>query len=700
MIRIVTALLFLLWIPFGVEAQSPDSTRADSINVFESVARILDNRDASQQTSAAASELLAGLSRDPLDANRASVAELTTIPDLSPALANRIVQYRSQRGPFQSLSDLTGVDGMDDAHLRSVRPYLTVSRPESGSNDSTPYSPLPSFDQLRSGLEINLLQRITRDLELGRGYSADSSETAFQGAPGRLTTRLQVSADRHLQMALTLDKDPGEALRWAPEVDTYGFDHVAGNVTLRDWGRLETLVLGHFAVQYGQGAALWQGLSFGKGRDPVSPLVRSGRGIVPFQSTSENRFFRGMAASVAVSPSISLSTFVSRRRRDATLDSTASPIAARTLSSGGRHRTQSELRRKGTFGTKTVGGALKYRSRHIRVGMVGHRTWFDRPLQPANKPYRRFDVSGNQSEMLSVFGHAYLDPYTVFGEVARSKSGTYGAVAGATFDHKGGIEAVLLARHFPPSFAGLYNSAVGESGSTQNEQGIYTGLRVQLSERWTVGAYVDQYQFPWAQYTVLRPSRGLDTRLIISYDPRPWLSSYVQVRAEREEQGADVSGPAGRTLAGVQTEYRQSARWSLKYRFSDAWITRTRLQGSRFRRRDQPWSVGVLLSQGVRVKPTRDLRFDARIAFFDTDGYASRIYAYEHDLLYSFSVPVLYGRGRRSYVLLQYEPVPSLTLEAKYGITWYPHRTTTGSGLNTVESNRSRAVRVQVRWQY
>jgi hypothetical protein len=111
-------------------------------------------------------------------------------------------------------------------------------------------------------------------------------------------------------------------------------------------------------------------------------------------------------------------------------------------------------------------------------------------------------------------------------------------------------------------------------------------------------------------------------------------------------------------------------------------------------------SYGLLLSQGVQLQPIESLRIDARAAVFDTDGYESRIYTYEHDLLYSFSVPVLYGRGQRSYVLFQYEPVSSLTIEAKYGVTWYPHRKTIGSGLNETEGNRSRELRFQLRWQY
>jgi hypothetical protein len=302
--------------------------------------------------------------------------------------------------------------------------------------------------------------------------------------------------------------------------------------------------------------------------------------------------------------------------------------------------------------------------------------------------------------MTSAFANAYLDPYTLFGEVARGPSGSFGGVLGTALDHEAGVQAILLGRWFPRSFRGLYNATIGESGSTQNEVGAYVGLKLRVAERWRVGAYVDQYRFPWLRFNVPRPSDGLDARLVVEYDPRPWLSSYVQVRAEREEASADRRGPGGRQLAGLRTEHRQSARWHAEYQFSDALTTRTRVQLSRFAAGGSSASYGMLLSQGLRLRPIESLQLDARIAFFDTDGYASRIYAYEHDLLYSFSVPVLFDRGQRSYILAQYEPTSSLTIEAKYGVTWYPHRRTIGSGLNQTDGNRSRELRFQIRWRY
>ena len=682
-----------------LHAQPDDSLSSPSASVQETLQRFLDERPQNAQSAAQTVERLTRLATNPLDVNRASAGDLETLPTLSPLVARRIVEHRTEQGPFSSLNGLTAVAGFSQSTLRAVRPFLTARSPPTSDDSES------SFDTAVQELEVDIIQRATRELDLGRGYADDTTRTTFQGPPGRLTTRFRVHHPRHGQVALALDKDPGEPLRWHPDAHQYGFDHVAGNLTLRDLGPIETLIVGDYSAQFGQGVTLWRGFTVGKGRDPVSPLVRSGRGLVPFQSTSESRFFRGAAATIRLPTSLTVSGFVSHRRRDATprtdgtdapSDETTGPI--RNLSPGGLHRTASEQRRRNTLGITTTGGALDYRTGALHVGAVGYRSRFDRPLLPPNDPYRRYAVSGTGTSMVGTYARLLVDDYTIFGEAARAPTGQYGGVLGATLDHDGRVRALLLGRYYPRSFAGLYNSAVGVSGDTQNEIGAYVGLQIQVSTDWRVGVYVDQYQFPWLRYTVPRSSRGIDTRVVVGYEPRPWLSSSLQVQAEREEAGTERAGPGGRSLSAVRTEARQSARWETEYVFNDALTLRTRLQGSRFRAEGTSASYGLMIAQGLRVRPIESVSVDARLAFFDTDDYTSRIYAYEHDLLYSFSVPAFYGEGRRSYVLLQYEPTSSLTIEAKYGVTWYPRRRTLGSGLNATDGPTSREVRLQLRW--
>ena len=213
------------------------------------------------------------------------------------------------------------------------------------------------------------------------------------------------------------------------------------------------------------------------------------------------------------------------------------------------------------------------------------------------------------------------------------------------------------------------------------------------------------------RFAVPRPSSGYDARLVVEHQPRRWLSWYVQLRSETRAGGADVLDEAGRPLGALIDETRQSARLHVDYRFSERLRLRSRVEGVRYaedgpRFTDEDLGArrgtdyGTILYQAVRWRPFRRLRLDARLAFFDTDSYAARVYAYENDLLYAFSVPALSGRGRRFYLLARYAPFDAVTLEAKYAATHFRGVETVGSGLTETDGPRRRDVRVQVRIRF
>ena len=58
-----------------------------------------------------------------LDPNKASLAELQTLPGVGPALSERIIEARSER-PFRNADDLDRVKGIGPAKLEKLRPHL------------------------------------------------------------------------------------------------------------------------------------------------------------------------------------------------------------------------------------------------------------------------------------------------------------------------------------------------------------------------------------------------------------------------------------------------------------------------------------------------------------------------------------------------------------------------------------------------
>jgi competence protein ComEA len=59
-----------------------------------------------------------------IDLNRADAAALEQLPGVGPVLAERIVAYRQEHGPFQAIEDLLSVSGIGERTLESLRPHL------------------------------------------------------------------------------------------------------------------------------------------------------------------------------------------------------------------------------------------------------------------------------------------------------------------------------------------------------------------------------------------------------------------------------------------------------------------------------------------------------------------------------------------------------------------------------------------------
>jgi competence protein ComEA len=62
----------------------------------------------------------------PINLNTATEADLETLPGIGPALAQRIIDYRTQHGAFRSVDELRNVSGIGDAKFAEVKDLVTV----------------------------------------------------------------------------------------------------------------------------------------------------------------------------------------------------------------------------------------------------------------------------------------------------------------------------------------------------------------------------------------------------------------------------------------------------------------------------------------------------------------------------------------------------------------------------------------------
>jgi hypothetical protein len=88
-----------------------------------------------------------------------------------------------------------------------------------------------------------------------------------------------------------------------------------------------------------------------------------------------------------------------------------------------------------------------------------------------------------------------------------------------------------------------------------------------------------------------------------------------------------------------------------------------------------------------------------RYALFYTDDYSSRLFAYEHDVLYAASMPAYYGKGFRVYVLARYSPLHWLDTWFRFSLTTYSDRNTISSGPDEIIGNKLPEVKFQLRFK-
>ena len=61
-----------------------------------------------------------------LDLNNATAEELTMLPGIGPAFAERIVEFRRERGRISSLEELREISGIGPARLEAMAPHVVV----------------------------------------------------------------------------------------------------------------------------------------------------------------------------------------------------------------------------------------------------------------------------------------------------------------------------------------------------------------------------------------------------------------------------------------------------------------------------------------------------------------------------------------------------------------------------------------------
>ncbi len=70
--------------------------------------------------------VFSGFSYAGININTATQSELETLQGIGPAKAKAIIEYREEKGPFESKDDLVNVDGVGAGIIKQLREKITI----------------------------------------------------------------------------------------------------------------------------------------------------------------------------------------------------------------------------------------------------------------------------------------------------------------------------------------------------------------------------------------------------------------------------------------------------------------------------------------------------------------------------------------------------------------------------------------------
>ena len=498
-----------------------------------------------------------------------------------------------------------------------------------------------------------------------------------------------------MQWGVTGDKDAGEP--FFRKAQKTGFDFYSIHFFVQKVYKIKSLALGDFTINMGQGLIQWQGFAFKKSSGVLS-IKRQGPIIRPYSSPGEFNFHRG-AGITFQHKKWELSTFSSFRKLSANrvFDSVQNNTYVSSLIPSGYHRSEPEIQDRNSLSMMAFGGSLqhKWTSGHFGINSVNYA--FSLPIKREGAPYNLYAFAGDRLKNYSAdYSYMYRNIH-VFGEAAIDNRNNMALVNGMLASIDPRMDIALLYRRMDKGYQSMFSNAFTEKSIPSNENGLYGAISFRPSFGWQLDAYFDIYRFPWLSARIDAPAFGNEYLIQLYYKPSKTLEIYTRYRVGSKP----VNDPdETRALLDIIPVRKQNWRIQVNYSPDKKWTLRSRVELVKYVKRER----GFLGYTDFFFTPLGGwFRGNMRLQYFETDSYNSRVYAFENDVLYSYSIPAFYNKGlhwyfngRIAFKKIQYwKENFTLTSWLKFAQTIDFKATANESGIGYVKGNCRTQVKIQ-----
>ncbi len=596
--------------------------------------------------------------------------------------------YIRQNGSLLSVYELQLIYGFSEENIRLLLPFVCAN-PFEGRQRWNWKEVFPTGEHhfVAGFRQIFGEQKGFTPIEEG-----SRSVSRYTGSPFRNYLKYEFNYKRKLLVGFSADKDIGEDFFVGSQKQ--GYDFYSFHAAIRDISIFKTIVVGDYHLQFGQGLTLWTGFGY---KMPVNTVFKKyAQGVKPSASFTEYGTMRGLAAT-AEWKDFTITTFASHAKRDASikeLDEAGNIKIVSSILQTGYHRTGTELANKNALTETLFGGNIHFRKNIFSAGFTAYKTLLSAKIEPDPAAYNIHYFRGTENFNIGMDMALALRKVNFFGELSYSANNAFAGLIGMQCALGENTSLSLLYRNYAKNYQNFYALPVGQSSHPQNESGLLMAFQTSLF--WSIRALleIDVFQFPWLRYQANNPSVGQEIRLNLSKSLKNRSSVNFLYRLKNN---AANSSSEGFPVVPAEEICKQSFQLNFEYGFANVWNFNSRVEYNLYLQ-EKNLSSGFLIYQDVNYNPIQiPLSFSLRYAIFDADNYENRLYAYERDFLYEYSVPAYNYKGSRFYLMVNWDVTENFRFGARYSIWYYPERETIGSGLDESIGNTRQEIKLQAR---
>ncbi len=523
----------------------------------------------------------------PLRINMLSLARIRESGLLTQYQTAALIDYRTRHGDILSLTELAAVDGFGNEFVERLSPFISLESTSPAGQGEAGYKKLYQKLELKGGVRYNETWK------------------------NQYALKYRIQTGESLQAGIAFSKS----------ADASRPDAFAGNIFWYFRRYSAKLALGDFNARFGQGLALWSGMSISGLSKPSSYLKRSSN-LSASHSYTGNYSYKGIAAEAYFSRlKVTVLTAFSGSLKDIGL------LPAANLS---------WLYSNGQIGL----------THYIELGHT---------LEGTAIPDMK-----TSCDLAFTFQGVDLFMETAYDWASRCTA----SLAGVVFPAGENLRMASMFRYYPSDYKATHSAASRALTECSNEYGaslsgeFEAGCRININGPSGFGSSVRRLEgsvcLDAAYFPVSKSddaTKSVQVKSLAEMMLR--LSGSFALKIRLSERFRTWGAP-------LRSDFRMDALYYSRY--FDA-VLRTNVVNC---------AQTSFLTYAEGTCKAQALKLSLRFGIFRADKWDDRIYAYERDVPGSFNVPAFYGRGYWVSLTGTWRAVRWGTMHLRASLTEYP----------------------------